>query len=363
MIINPESTTIYSYEKESEYVFSCKGRPFTSLVSKEISMPTSTLIDYELVRDLNIKMTDLQCQKFTFAGFKMRILGQICTAVQCVKDGFVAGSFQLTATVVLDLAKNLETFSVAGKKLASLLSPTTTSTASPSPKTRARPSAPSTPARASPSAQARTSASPPPKRATTPAQQGRPSPTPTPSQLKMSLPPDRPQPQSSPPPTVSHISVRPLTSPPGFPTPMFVKKTAEPPVCLSVKALQLQKSPLSTNVEYFDKTFNGADKMPPGDMERQVLADHFKGDAHFEDTRDGSFIMRTTTGIRYLPGHGEFKCSPNCFQIYGNGPEGVPNNCAFHQQWLFHDGFQPCGQKCHGAFCINCFDEAKSDSE
>ena len=97
-------------------MFSCKGRPFTSLVSKEISMPTSTLIDYELVRDLNIKMTDLQCQKFTFAGFKMRILGQICTAVQCVKDGFVAGSFQLTATVVLDLAKNLETFSVADSK-------------------------------------------------------------------------------------------------------------------------------------------------------------------------------------------------------------------------------------------------------
>ena len=166
MKINEKSTTSYTYDKEKEYVFSCRGRPFTSLVSMDVPSPTSTLIDYELVRDLKIKMTDLQCKKFTFAGFNMRILGQICTGVQCVMDGFVAGTFQFTAFVVLDLAKNLDTFSVARKKLANLLSPTTTTTASPSPKTPARTLAPSTPARASPSAQARTSASPPPKRAT-----------------------------------------------------------------------------------------------------------------------------------------------------------------------------------------------------
>ena len=193
-------------------MFSCKGRPFTSLVSKDVSTPTSTLIDYELVRDLNLKMTDLQCQKFTFAGFKMRILGQICTAVQCVKDGFVAGSFQFTATVVLDLAKNLDTFSVAGKKLASLLSPTTTSTASPSPKTQTRTSIPTTPARVSPSAQARTSASPtPPCRATTLACKGKPSPKTSP--LPPNMTPSAPYPvppsntHSSPPSTLSHVSV------------------------------------------------------------------------------------------------------------------------------------------------------------
>ena len=353
MKINEKSTTSYTYDKEKEYVFSCRGRPFTSLVSMDVPSPTSTLIDYELVRDLKIKMTDLQCKKFTFAGFNMRILGQICTGVQCVMDGFIAGTFQLSAFVVLDLAKNLDTFSVAGKKLASLLSPTTTSTASPSPKTRAKTSAPSTPARASPSALARTSASPPPKRATTSAQKGRTSPTVSSSPQKMSL-----QPQSSPPPTVSHVSVRPLSSPPGFPTPMFVKKTAEPPVCLSVRAVQLQKSPLSTNVEYFDKTFDGADKMPPV-MEKKVLKKHFKEDAHFEDTNDGGFVMRTTAGIRYVSGHGEFKYSPDCYILHGNGPKGVPNNCGFHQQWLFHEGFQPCGPKCHGAFCITCFDDAK----
>ena len=81
MIINQDSTTIYNYDEESEFV--------TSMISKTIPTPTSTLIDYELVKDLQIKMTDLQCKKYSFAGFKMRILGQICTAVQCIKDGLV----------------------------------------------------------------------------------------------------------------------------------------------------------------------------------------------------------------------------------------------------------------------------------
>ena len=205
-------------------MFSCKGRPFTAMVSTEIESPTSMLIDFELVRDLNIKMLNLQCKKFTFAGFNMRILGQICTAAQCVKDGFVAGSFQLTATVVLDLAKNFETFSVAGKKLASQLSSPSDNKAPPSTTTPGNPSPPISPARATSSArQGRTSPSPPPKRARTSAQTGRQSPTCTSSPPKMSLPTiNHPHPQSSPPPTVSHVSVRPLSSPPGFLTPMFV---------------------------------------------------------------------------------------------------------------------------------------------
>ena len=370
MIFNQDSTTTYSYEKEKEFLFSCKGRPFTSLVSQELSAPTSTLIDYELVRDLKIKMTDLQCKKFTFAGFKMRILGQICTAVQCVKDGFVAGSFQFTAHVVLDLAKNFDTFSVAGKKLASLLSPATTSSNSKSTKTPAKTSAPSTPARESPSAhQGITSPTPPPPNRATTSAHGRPSPIP-PSTASPSAPVGRPSPTitspppskmnpstpdpvplaSSPPSTISYVSVRPLSSPPGFPTPMFVNKTAcAEPVCLSVRAVNLQRSPLSTNLEYFDETFQGADKMTNRD-EKQTLRKHFK-DAEFEDLHNGSFIMRTSLGLRYWSGHGEYKCTPTCFKLYGNGPKGVPNNCGFHQQWFFPEGFQPCGPSCKGAFC------------
>ena len=357
MIINSKSTTTYSYDKETEYVFSCRGRPFTSMVSNSVPTPMSTLIDYELVRDLKIKMTDLKCEKYTFAGFQMRILGQICTAVQCVKDGFVAGTFQLTATVVLDLAKNLDTFSVAGKKLASLLSPTTTSTASPSPKTQARTSAPSTPVRASPSAQARTSASPSPKRATTSAQKGKTSPTIPSSSPKMTPAPSAMDPKPptiepmSPPSTISHVSVRPLSSPPGFPTPSFVchSDRSRPPACLSVRAVNLQRSPLSTNLEYLDETFQGADKMTHTN-EEQTLRKHFK-DAEFQDLEDGGFVMKTGAGLRYWSGHGEYKCQPSCVSLYGNGSNGVPNNCGFHQQWLFPEGFRPCGPTCKGAFC------------
>jgi len=347
-------------------VFSCKGRPFTSLVSKEISMPTSTLIDYELVRDLNIKMTDLQCQKFTFAGFKMRILGQICTAVQCVKDGFVAGSFQLTATVVLDLAKNLDTFSVAGKKLASQLSPSSVNKDPPSPKTPARPSAQSSPA----ASRASTSAQSSPARAIPSAHQGITSPSLTPpsratkSAHKVKTPPLTPSPPSkmtpstsnsgpptaSPPSTISCVSVRPLSSPPGFPTPRFVNQdVSTPPVCLSVRSCNLLRSPLSTNLEYFDETFGGADKMTSRD-EKQTLRNQFK-DAEFDDLKNGGFIMRTSLGLRYWSGHGEYKCTPTCFKLYGNGSKGVPNNCGFHQQWFFPEGFQPCGPSCKGAFC------------
>ena len=72
-------TTFYNYSdgNESEFVFSCKGRPFTSLISTFLPTPSSTLIDYGLVKDLNLKMTDLQCQKFHYGGYKMRILGHV----------------------------------------------------------------------------------------------------------------------------------------------------------------------------------------------------------------------------------------------------------------------------------------------
>ena len=117
-------TTFYNYSdgNESEFVFSCKGRPFTSLISTFLPTPSSTLIDYGLVKDLNFKMTDLQCQKFHYGGYKMRILGHVTTAVQTIKNGFTSGNFQFSAKVVLDLNKNLDTFSIAGHKMSKQLS-------------------------------------------------------------------------------------------------------------------------------------------------------------------------------------------------------------------------------------------------
>ena len=138
----------YNYGNEDkEFVFCCKGRPFPALVSPHLPTPTASLLDYSLVRDLGLQMHDLQCQKFTFAGFKMRILGKIATTVQCIHEGVSSGTFHIKANVVLDLAKNLDTECVAGVKMAAQLKGDVT----PSTPVRAAPSpAPSVPAAQSP---------------------------------------------------------------------------------------------------------------------------------------------------------------------------------------------------------------------
>ena len=88
-----------------------------------------------------------------------------------------------------------------------------------------------------------------------------------------------------------------------FVNPQFRTKSAQaqPNVCLSVRAVNLQRSPLSSNLEFLDETFKGADKMTSNE-EKQTLRDNFY-DAEFEDVLDGSFIMRTTSGLRYRTGH------------------------------------------------------------
>ena len=138
----------YKYgNNEQEYVFCVKGRPFPCLVSPHIPTPTASLLDYQLVRDLGLKMTDLQCQKFSFCGFKLRILGKISLTVQCIHDGVSSGTFHIKGNVVLDLAKHLDTECVAGAKMAAQLrgetAPPTPAKAAPSP-------APSVPAAESP---------------------------------------------------------------------------------------------------------------------------------------------------------------------------------------------------------------------
>ena len=138
----------YEYgNEEKEFIFCVKGRPFPALVSPYIPTPTATLLDYDLVRSLGLKMTDLQCHKFSYAGFKMRILGKITVTTQCIHDGVASGSFQIKANVVLDLAKNLDTECVAGNKMAAQLRG---DKVSPSPTPSPAPRVPSTPPRALP---------------------------------------------------------------------------------------------------------------------------------------------------------------------------------------------------------------------
>ena len=111
-------TTRYSYgSSDQEFVFCCRGRPFAALVSPYLPTPTSSLLDYDLVKNLGLKMTDLQCKKFFFAGNKMRILGRVSTTVQCIQNGRTGSNFHIKGFVVSDLYHLLDTHCVAGNKM------------------------------------------------------------------------------------------------------------------------------------------------------------------------------------------------------------------------------------------------------
>ena len=119
-IIDPTLCNRYPND-DQEYVFCYRGRPFGCLLSPHLPTPTATLVDYNLVKDLGMKMYDLQYQKFSYCGNKLRILGRVAISVQTIHDGLASGSFSIKANVVLDLNKSVDCESVAGVKLTSKL--------------------------------------------------------------------------------------------------------------------------------------------------------------------------------------------------------------------------------------------------
>ena len=91
------------------------------LTAPSFPTPPSTMVDFNLVRDLKLCITDLQCAKIIYAGQKFRILGHVSTSVQCISDGALAGNTHFKAIVVQDLYQNLDTHSIAGQKLSEKL--------------------------------------------------------------------------------------------------------------------------------------------------------------------------------------------------------------------------------------------------
>ena len=301
-----------SYEygnKEKEFVFCVKGRPFPCLVSPHLPTPTSSLLDYNLVRDLGLKMSDLQCQKFSFSGFKMRILGRVSLTVQCIHDGISSGAFQIKANVILDLAKNLDTECVAGTKMAAQL----TGDSTPAPVDTSP--APSVPAAECP----RT----PPPRA------------------------PRQAPRSSP------------RSPPGFPA--RPQHAASPDVSIpqprptipvySVSADGCELSPRTANVRALTLAFYNADLKPTIKMETSALR-KADPDGDLVEDDDGNKNCNFTNGFVYQYGCGREKCSRvKCYTFMKQAAMNIPSNCGFNNQWLFPDNFRPCGDYCSGGFC------------
>ena len=106
---------------DKEFVLACKGRPFSVLTAPNFPTPAVTMVDYNLVRDLKLRMTDLQCAKLHYGGQKLRILGRISTSVQCISDGVQSGNLHFKANVVQDLYQCFDTHSIAGTKMSEKL--------------------------------------------------------------------------------------------------------------------------------------------------------------------------------------------------------------------------------------------------
>ena len=299
-------TLSYSYDDEEEFIFCVKGKPFPCLVSNKLPTPSSTLLDYDMVSKLGLKMADLQCKRYSYAGYKMRVLGTVYTSVQCIMDGQMCGTVKLKADVVEDLAKYLDVQCVAGQRMAAQLKGNNTCT----------PSGALTPPRASP----------------------KPSPPPTPT------PPPPPMTPSS-----SPSSPSPRRSPPGFPiVPQY--KATPPRAHLLRKVHPL--SPWSANTKKLDEMFAKADLQKEGEAEFDTLTDQDDAGIITIDDKTGLLAFTASDGTSYIQGHGRYKCSRvRCYE--DPWVTSVPDNCGYHGQWTFPDQFLPCGENCRGAFC-NC---------
>ena len=95
----PGDPTMCNRYQDIKLIFTCRGRPFGCLVSPHLLTPTSTIIDFNLVKELGLKMFDLQYQMFSYCGNKLRILRRVSFSVQTIHDGLASGSFHIKANV------------------------------------------------------------------------------------------------------------------------------------------------------------------------------------------------------------------------------------------------------------------------
>ena len=304
--------------QEVEYIFSVKGRPFGCLTSPHLPTPTSTLLDYNLVRDLGLKMYDLKYQKFTYCGAKMRILGKVHLTAQTIHDGMASGAFHMKATVVLDLNKSVDCECVAGNKMIAQLERRSCTSSGAS---IASSSLTTTPSRTPPSSSHSSPSTPDPK--PTP---GRPSPPP-------SSPPGFPaQPQYLNPPHLHQ-----LQSQQSKPPEIFVSLTTIPNLTVH-----------SANLLALGDTFGNADlQLNP---ERELRALHeVDPEGRVQIGPDNVMMFRTTQGYIYEVGHGRNRCSHQ--RCMPRTKETIPNNCGFNRQFLIPYNYKPCGPGCQGALC------------
>ena len=96
MKTNNATTMKYDYgNRDSEYVFCYKSRPFAVLVSDSLPTPNSSFVDHLLINELGLKINDIQCKKISFGGKKLRLLGRVNCTVQCVKQYMISWGIEV----------------------------------------------------------------------------------------------------------------------------------------------------------------------------------------------------------------------------------------------------------------------------
>ena len=110
-----------NYPEQREFVFAIKGRPFSMLSTQKLPTPSTTLIDHSLVKELGLKLEDVQCSKYSFAGHKFRILGRISQTIQTIQNGVIFGTAHMRASVVENLSHIFDSHSIAGKKMSTCI--------------------------------------------------------------------------------------------------------------------------------------------------------------------------------------------------------------------------------------------------
>ena len=368
-------TSKYRYnDYEEEFVFSCKARPFAVLVSSFLPTPPASLIDYDLVKDLKLKMTDIQCKKFSFAGNKLRILGTVSTSVQCVHNGRLIGNHHIRARVVSDLNKTFDSHCIAGDKLRLQLCPTTTaaendinhhddddddsfSKSSKSPRARG-----STCQNIPRSCASDRSMLRPPVRSEdillTPVRDHRPTSVPLAGGGPLDVTHGGGGPLD-----VTHGGGGPFDAQPrdgdddDHPDDLHLDHGCETPRPVPAKEIadQANFNAAQANNYTIVLAFGDADLAKTEDEARKILLKHCP--CGTEERMEPKFTFTHYDGYLFQFGHGRNKCSRR--KCLTQPDARLPSNCAFHVQWCWPTNFSHCSLQCRGAFC-SCLDNYPS---
>ena len=376
----PDVTMFNTYDGGmKEFVFSFKNRPFGVAVSPSLPVPTTSLIDFNLVQQLGITMNNIQYRKFSYNNFKLRIAGNISVTAQCVKSGTLSGNVHLKALVVIDLHNCLDVDSIAGAKMAVRLtgaarSPDVPETVHDTIKKEGCKDVPKL------SQQLPDDAKLPQQLPASPISAGtsRTDPNDIRSQLSDSVRQEvaghdaqregvgghEVQPEG-----VGGHEVQPervgglddARGPPDTHADLIAKSEARrvraelrdnkdltPDLHHHVRAIAdtASLSPHAANLSMLDAMFGKADIKIHPEEQIQVLLD-VDGDGDLDENPDGvNFTFIKYDGLRYKPGHGRMICSSDC-----SLKRNPPHNCGYHRDWIFPIDFSPCSSRCRGAFC------------